>query len=84
MTQDQYNDLVNTVQQLTEKTDTLADSIARVDTKVENTKYVTRLLDVNVQYPAENDVLVYDKTGKKKMLISKFCSNLLVGEVHVS
>lgn len=66
MTQDQYNDLVNTVQQLTEKTDTLADSIARVDTKVENTKYVTRLLDVNVQYPAENDVLVYDKTGKWK------------------
>lgn len=66
MTQDEYNDLVNTVQQLTEKTDTLADSIARVDTKVENTKYVTRLLDVNVQYPAENDVLVYDKTGKWK------------------
>lgn len=66
MTQDQYNDLVNTVQQLTEKTDTLADSIARVDTKVENTKYVTRLLDVNVQYPAENDILVYDKTGKWK------------------
>lgn len=66
MTQDQYNDLVNTVQQLTEKTDTLADSIARVDTKVENTKYVTRLLDVSVQYPAENDVLVYDKTGKWK------------------
>ena len=66
MTQDQYNDLVNTVQQLTEKTDTLTDSIARVDTKVENTKYVTRLLDVNVQYPAENDVLVYDKTGKWK------------------
>lgn len=66
MTQDQYNDLVNTVQQLTEKTDTLADSIARVDTKAENTKYVTRLLDVSVQYPAENDVLVYDKTGKWK------------------
>lgn len=66
MTQDQYNDLVNTVQQLTEKTDTLADSIARVDTKVENTKYVTRLLDVSVSYPAENDVLVYDKTGKWK------------------
>lgn len=66
MTQDQYNDLVNTVQQLTEKTDTLADSIARVDAKVENTKYVTRLLDVSVQYPAENDVLVYDKTGKWK------------------
>lgn len=66
MTQDEYNDLVNTVQQLTEKTDTLADSIARVDTKVENTKYVTRLLDVSVQYPAENDVLVYDKTGKWK------------------
>ena len=66
MTQDEYNDLVNTVQQLTEKTDTLADSIARVDTKVENTKYLTRLLDVSVQYPAENDVLVYDKTGKWK------------------
>lgn len=66
MTQDEYNDLVNTVQQLTEKTDTLADSIARVDAKVENTKYVTRLLDVSVQYPAENDVLVYDKTGKWK------------------
>lgn len=66
MTQDEYNDLVNTVQQLTVKTDTLADSIARVDTKVENTKYITRLLDVNVQYPAENDVLVYDKTGKWK------------------
>lgn len=66
MTQDEYNDLVNTVQQLTEKTDTLADSIARVDAKVENTKYVTRLLDVSVQYPAENDILVYDKTGKWK------------------
>lgn len=66
MTQDEYNDLVNAVQQLTEKTDTLADSIARVDSKVENTKYVTRLLDVSVQYPAENDVLVYDKTGKWK------------------
>lgn len=66
MTQDEYNDLVNTVQQLTEKTDTLADSIARVDTKVENTKYITRLLDVSVSYPAENDVLVYDKTGKWK------------------
>lgn len=66
MTQDEYNDLVNTVQQLTEKTNALADSIARVDTKVENTKYVTRLLDVNVQYPAENDILVYDKTGKWK------------------
>ena len=66
MTQDQYNDLVKTVQQLTEKTDTLADSIARVDTKVEKTKYVSRLLDVNVAYPAENDVLVYDKTGKWK------------------
>lgn len=66
MTQDQYNDLVNTVQQLTEKTDTLADSIARVDTKVENTKYIKRLLDVNIMYPAENDVLVYDKTGKWK------------------
>lgn len=66
MTQDEYNDLVNTVQQLSEKTDTLADSIARVDTKVENTKYLTRLLDVTVSYPSEDDVLVYDKTGKWK------------------
>lgn len=66
MTQDEYNDLLDTVQKLTEKTDTLADSIARVDTKVENTKYISRLLDVGVQYPAENDVLVYDKTGKWK------------------
>lgn len=66
MTDDQFNDLVNTVQQLTEKTDSLADSIATVDTKVEKVKYLSRLFDVNVTYPAENDVLVYDKTGKWK------------------
>ena len=35
MTDDQFNDLVNTGQQLTEKTDSLADSIATVDFKVE-------------------------------------------------
>lgn len=66
MTEDQLNDLTRVVQQLNEKTDTLSNAIARVDTKVENTKYLTRLLDVQVQYPAENDILVYDKTGKWK------------------
>lgn len=66
MTEDQLNDLTRVVQQLNEKTDTLSNAIARVDTKVENTKYLTRLFDVQVQYPAENDILVYDKTGKWK------------------
>ena len=45
---------------------TLSESISRVDAKVENTKYLTRLLDVNAKYPAENDILIYDKTGKWK------------------
>lgn len=66
MTEDQFNELVDHVQQLQTKTDSLADSIATVDTKVERTKYLSRLFDVNVAYPAENDILVYDKTGKWK------------------
>ena len=66
MTDDQFKQLVDNVQQLTTKTDTLADSIAAVDTKVERVKYLSKLFDVNVKYPAENDILVYDKTGKWK------------------
>lgn len=66
MTDDQFKQLVDNVQQLTTKTDTLADSIATVDTKVERVKYLSKLFDVNVKYPAENDILVYDKTGKWK------------------
>lgn len=66
MTDDQFKQLVDNVQQLTTKTDALADSIATVDTKVERVKYLSKLFDVNVKYPAENDILVYDKTGKWK------------------
>lgn len=66
VTDDQLNHLTNVITQLNEKTDTLAKSVSRIDAKVEKTKYITKLLDVEVQYPAENDVLVYDKTGKWK------------------
>ena len=66
MTDDQYNELVDYVQRLNSDMNTLSESISKVDAKVENTKYLTRLLDVNAKYPAENDILIYDKTGKWK------------------
>ena len=63
---DEFNALVEQVRDLSNKTDQMADSIALIDASVNKTKYLTKLLDVNVSYPAENDVLVYDKTGKWK------------------
>ena len=63
---DEFNALVEQVRDLSNKTDQMADSIALIDASVNKTKYLTKLLDVTVSYPAENDVLVYDKTGKWK------------------
>lgn len=63
---DEFNALVRQVRDLSNKTDQMADSIALIDASVNKTKYLTKLFDVNVFYPAENDVLVYDKTGKWK------------------
>lgn len=63
---DEFNALVEEVRDLSNKTDQMADSIALIDASVDKTKYLTKLLDVNISYPAENDVLVYDKTGKWK------------------
>lgn len=66
MTTDNFNALVEQVQQINSKVDTLTDSVANLDLKYTKIKYLSKLIDVNISYPAENDVLVYDKTGKWK------------------
>lgn len=66
MTNDDFNALVEQVQQLNDKTNVLSDSVAKLDLKYSKIKYLSKLIDVNISYPAENDVLVYDKTGKWK------------------
>ena len=66
MTTDNFNALVEQVQQINSKVDTLTDSVANLDLKYTKIKYLSKLIDVNINYPAENDVLVYDKTGKWK------------------
>lgn len=66
MTNDDFNALVEQVQQINDKTNVLSDSVAKLDLKYSKIKYLSKLIDVNISYPAENDVLVYDKTGKWK------------------
>lgn len=66
MTQDEYNNLLDNISNINRKITDIEDTVSALDSKYQTYKNLSQLEDVLIQYPAENDVLVYDKTGKWK------------------
>lgn len=61
---DNVNELIELVKELQEKVDTLANSVAILDTKVQKINYLQKLLDVEIETITFGDVLQYSNDGK--------------------
>lgn len=61
---DNVNELIELVKELQEKVDTLANSVATLDTKVQKLNYLQKLLDVEIDSLTFGDVLQYSNDGK--------------------
>lgn len=61
---DNVNELIELVKELQKKVDTLANSVATLDTKVQKLNYLQKLLDVEIDAITFGDVLQYSNDGK--------------------
>lgn len=61
---DNVNELIELVKELQEKVDTLANSVATLDTKVQKLNYLQKLLDVEIDTLTFGDILQYSNDGK--------------------
>ncbi len=61
---DNVNELIELVKELQKKVDTLANSVATLDTKVQKLNYLQKLLDVEIDSLTFGDVLQYSNDGK--------------------
>ena len=61
---DNVNELIELVKELQKKVDTLANSVATLDTKVQKLNYLQKLLDVEIDTLTFGDILQYSNDGK--------------------
>lgn len=61
---DNINELIELVKELQKKVDTLSNSVATLDTKVQKLNYLQKLLDVEIDTLTFGDVLQYSNDGK--------------------
>lgn len=66
MTEQDFEDLKDYTLALNKRVTDLQDSVSLLDSHFQNYNNLFQLEDVTVNYPAENDVLVFDKNGKWK------------------
>lgn len=66
MTEQDFEELKDYTLALNKRVTDLQDSVSLLDSHYQNYNNLFQLEDVTVNYPAENDVLVFDKNGKWK------------------
>lgn len=66
MTEQDFEELKDYTLALNKRVTDLQDSVSLLDSHFQNYNNLFQLEDVTVNYPAENDVLVFDKNGKWK------------------
>ena len=66
MTEQDFEELKDYTLALNKRVTDLQDSVSLLDSHYQNYNNLFQLEDVTINYPAENDVLVFDKNGKWK------------------